>query len=67
MSSHIIMETSESYEPAGVRFNFSLVAKSEQDEARFAITVDDLGTGKRLTFSDQACPAVHDSTRGFTR
>ena len=67
MSSHIIMETSESYEPAGVRFNFSLVAKSEQDEARFAITVDDLGTGKRLTFSDQACPAVHDFTRGFTR
>ena len=60
MSSSIKMETSAIYQPAGVRFNFSLTTPPERDQAQFNITVDDLTTGQRLPFSHQACPAVHD-------
>ena len=67
MSPSINMETSASYEPAGVRFNFNLIAPVEQNQAQFTITVDDLASGQRLSFSHSACPAVHDFTRGFTR
>ena len=67
MSSNINMETSASYQPAGVRFNLSLTTPPEGDQAQFSITVDDLATGQRLPFSHQACPAVHDFTRGFAR
>ncbi len=67
MSSSINMETSASYQPAGVRFNLSLTTPPAGDQAQFSITVDDLATGQRLPFSHQACPAVHDFTRGFAR
>ena len=67
MSSNINMETSASYPTAGVRFNLSLTTPPEGDQAQFSITVDDLATGQRLPFSHQACPAVHDFTRGFAR
>ena len=67
MSSEIKMETSASYETAGVRFNISLNTPSGQDQARLSITVDDLAKGQRLPFDHQACPAVHDFTRGFSR
>ncbi|MFB3097139.1 MAG: enoyl-CoA hydratase-related protein [Dehalococcoidia bacterium] len=67
MSSSINMETSASYQPAGVRFNLSLTTPPAGDQAQFSITVDDLATGQRLPFNHQACPAVHDFTRGFAR
>ena len=67
MSSSINMETSASYQTAGVRFNLSLTTPPGGDQAQFSITVDDLATGQRLPFSHQACPAVHDFTRGFAR
>ncbi|MDA0735299.1 MAG: enoyl-CoA hydratase-related protein [Chloroflexi bacterium] len=67
MSSSINMETSAIYQPAGVKFNFSLTTPKEGGQAQLDITVDDLATGKRLPFSHQACPAVHDFTRGFAR
>jgi 2-ketocyclohexanecarboxyl-CoA hydrolase len=67
MSVSINLETSASYQTAGVRFNLSLTSATEQDQARFTITVDDLANGQRLSFTHQACPAVHDFTRGFAR
>ena len=67
MSSSINMDTSASYQTAGVRFNLSLTAPEGQDQAKLSITVDDLATGQRLAFNHQACPAVHDFTRGFSR
>jgi len=67
MSSDIKMETSVSYETAGVRFNLSLTNPPGQDQAKLSITVDDLAKGERLAFNHQACPAVHDFTRGFSR
>ncbi len=67
MSSSINMETSAAYQTAGVRFNFSLTTPAEGGQAQFNITVDNLATAQRLPFSHQACPAVHDFTRGFAR
>ncbi len=67
MSASVNMETSASYEPAGVGFKLSLTTPSEQDRAQFSITAENLATGQRLPFSHQACPAVHDFTRGFAR
>ena len=67
MSSSINMETSVTYETAGVRFNLSLTSAAETDQARFNVTVDDLAAGRRLPFNHQACPAVHDFTRGYAR
>ena len=67
MSSSINMETSASYQPAGVRFNLSLTTPPAGDQAQLSITVDDLAIGQRLPFNHQACPAVHDFTRGFAR
>ncbi len=67
MSSDIKMETSASYETAGVRFNLSINTPQGQEPAKLSITVDDLATGQRLAFNHQACPAVHDFTRGFSR
>ena len=67
MSSNLTLEHSASFQPAGVRFNLNLTTPPEQDQALFRITVDDLATGQRLPFTHQACPAVHDFTRGFAR
>ena len=67
MPSSINMETSASYQPAGVRFILSLTTPPAGDQAQFSVTVDDLATGQRLPFNHQACPAVHDFTRGFAR
>ena len=67
MSSSINMETSRSYETAGVRFNLCLTTPTDGGQAQLKITVDDLANGQRLPFNHQACPAVHDFTRGFTR
>jgi 2-ketocyclohexanecarboxyl-CoA hydrolase len=50
-----------------VRFNFSLTPPPGPGRPQLKITVDDLATGQRLQFSHQACPAVHDFTRGFAR
>ena len=61
------METSATFETARVRFNLSLSTPAEGGQAKLNITVDDLATGQRLPFNHQACPAVHDFTRGFTR
>ena len=67
MPSDINMETSASYQLAGVRFEVRLTTPPGGDQAQLSITVDDLATGHRLPFSHQACPAVHDFTRGFAR
>jgi len=67
MSSSINMNNSASYQTAGARFNLSLTTPQGQDQAKLSITVDDLATGQRLPFNHQACPAVHDFTRGFSR
>jgi 2-ketocyclohexanecarboxyl-CoA hydrolase len=67
MSASINLETSAIYQPAGVRFNFSLTTPKEGGQAQLNITVDDVTTEHRLAFSHQACPAVHDFTRGFVR
>ena len=67
MSASINLETSAIYQPAGVRFNFSLTTPKELGQAQLNITVDNATTGQRLVFSHQACPAVHDFTRGFVR
>ncbi len=67
MSTSINMETSATFDKAGVRFNFNLSTPSSGNQAQLNITVDDLANGQRLPFNHQACPAVHDFTRGFTR
>ena len=67
MSSTFNFETSVSYEPAGVRFNVGLKALSGEEQAAFSLTVDNLATGQRLPFTHEACPAVHDFTRGYVR
>ncbi|MDA0264997.1 MAG: enoyl-CoA hydratase-related protein [Chloroflexi bacterium] len=67
MPASIDLVTSASYPVAGVRFNLSLTATAAPEQARFIITVDDLRTGKRLPFTHEACPALHDFTRGVTR
>ncbi|MBI4329556.1 MAG: enoyl-CoA hydratase/isomerase family protein [Chloroflexi bacterium] len=60
-------ETSLSYQPAGVRFNVSLATPASGGDAAFKLGVDDLATGQRVRLAHQACPAVHDFTRGYTR
>ena len=67
MSGQFQFETSTSYEPAGVRFNVGLKAPQGQERAAFSLTVDNLATGQRLPFTHEACPAVHDFTRGYAR
>ena len=67
MPANIDLTTSAVYESAGVRFNLSLTSSGGPDQASFTFTVDDLASGKRLDFSHQACPALHDTTRGFAR
>ena len=56
MSTRINMETSASYETAGVRFNLSLTTPTGGGQAQLNITVDDLANGQRLLFNHQACP-----------
>ncbi len=60
-------ETRLEYEPAGVGFNVSLKVPSGGQEAAFSLPVDNLATGQRVPFNHQACPAVHDFTRGYSR
>ena len=67
MSGNFQFETSVNYEPAGVRFNVSLTTPQGAEEAAFKLTVDNLATGQQVLFNHQACPAVHDFTRGYTR
>lgn len=67
MSGEFQFETSTSYEPAGVRFNVSLKTPPGENQAAFSLTVDDLATGQPLPFTHEACPAVHDFTRGYAR
>tara|TARA_B100000315_G_scaffold255146_1_gene297778 strand:- start:802 stop:1965 length:1164 start_codon:yes stop_codon:yes gene_type:complete len=67
MASDMQFESRVDYERAGVGFNFSLKTSPGEEQAAFRLTVDSLETGKRLPFSHQACPAVHDFTRGYAR
>ena len=60
-------ESSQDYAEAGVRVNVSLEKPSNADEARFAFTMDDLASGRRLDFLHETCPALHDFSRGYTR
>ena len=54
MSSSINMETSATFDTAGVRFNFNLSTPSGGNQAQLNITVDDLANGQRLPFNHQA-------------
>lgn len=67
MPASIDLKTSASYPTAGVQFNLNLTSAAGPDQASLSITVDDLASGNRLSFSHEACAAVHDFTRGFTR
>ena len=66
MAQRFQFETEVAFEQAGVQFNVGLRA-AVGEAAAFDLTVDDLATGDRVAFNHQACPAVHDFTRGFTR
>ena len=67
MPANFQIESSVDYEPAGVKFNMSLKESSGGTGALFTLTVDNLVTGQRVPFNHQACPTVHDFTRGYTR
>ena len=67
MPASINLKTSATYPSAGVQFNLSLTSAAGPDQASLSITVDDLASGNRMSFSHEACAAVHDFTRGFTR
>ena len=67
MSSSFDFQTAVAYETAGVRFNMSLSAPSDTEVAMFTLSVEDLATGGRVPFDHEACPAVHDFTRGYAR
>ena len=66
MSGCFRFETSLSYETAAVRFNIDLKATSDAKNRTFSLTVHNLVTGQRLPFTHEACPAVHDFTRGYS-
>ena len=67
MPTSLQLESQISYEQAGVGFNVSLKTPPGGEQGAFSLTVDNLKTGQRLSFSHEACPAVHDFTRGYTR
>ena len=67
MSSNLQFESSQDYVTAGVRINVGLNKPEEAEQSAFSFTVDNLETGHRMDFSHQACAAVHDFTRGYTR
>jgi 2-ketocyclohexanecarboxyl-CoA hydrolase len=67
MPNNFQFETRLEYETAGVAFNVSLKTPSGGEEAAFSLTVDNLATGQRVPLNHQACPAVHDFTRGYSR
>lgn len=67
MPTNLQLESHTSYELAGVGFNVGLKTPPGGGQAAFSFTADNLETGQRLSFSHEACPAVHDFTRGFTR
>ena len=60
-------QTQLPFDTAGVRFNLALTSTAGQDGAAYTCTVDDLSSGKRLPLTHEACPAVYDFTRGYTR
>ena len=67
MSSRMNFESSQDYDTAGVRINVGLSKPEGTGQPSFSFTVDNLETGHSLDFSHQACAAVHDFTRGYTR
>ena len=66
MAQSFQFETQIAFEQAGVKFNVTL-GGAAGEAAAFELTVDDLVTGDRVAFNHEACPAVHDFTRGYTR
>lgn len=66
MPQSFYFETGVSYDRAGVTFNVAL-RSAAGDAAAFELTVDDVASGERIAFNHEACPAVHDFTRGYTR
>ena len=66
MSQGFRFETAVEYPTAGVRFNLALEGAGDA-AASFRVTVDDLANGSQVAFNHEACPAVHDFTRGYTR
>ena len=67
MPAQVNLNTSISYETAGVKLNLSLNSPASGDPAQFQLTVENSSNGQRVGFSHQACPSVHDFTRGYTR
>ena len=66
-ASEFEFRTATAYDPAGVRFNVAITAPPDGSEGAFTLTVDDVASGDRVALNHQACPAVHDFTRGFAR
>ena len=60
-------QTQLPYQTAGVRFNLGLTSTAGQEGAAYTCTVDDLASGNRLPLTHDACPAVDDFSRGYTR
>ena len=67
MAREFEFRTATAYDPAGVRFNVAITAPPDGSEGAFTLTVDDVASGDRVALNHQACPAVHDFTRGFAR
>ncbi|MFQ6031109.1 MAG: enoyl-CoA hydratase-related protein [Dehalococcoidia bacterium] len=67
MPANVNLDTSLNYDTAGVRINLSLTSPASGDPAEFKLTVESLSGGGRVGFTHQACPVVHDFTRGYTR
>ena len=67
MTSTVQFDTTVTYENAGIAVNIRLASPSAGDPAEFRLSVDNLSTGGVVTLSHEACPSVHDFTRGYTR
>ena len=67
MTSTVQFDTTVTYDKAGIAVNISLASPSAGHPSEFRFSVDNLATGDAVTFSHEACPPVHDFTRGYTR
>ncbi len=67
MPASIDLKTSASYPTAGVQFNLILTSAAGPDQASLNITVDDLASGNRLSFSHASSAAAHHFTIPFSR
>ena len=67
MPAQVKLDTTITYEAAGVNINLSLVSPPTGDPARFNLNLTRASGNHRVGFSHQACPVAHDFSRGYTR